>query len=445
MPESKPPGLWSNHNWRLLWFGETVSLTGDFVFYVTVLLWIASIIAKGEPWAPVAASGALIATAAPVLVIGPIAGVFVDRWNRRRTMLTADAARCVLISTLLVLPPLRHHLPVGAQLAILYAVLAACSCFAEFFSPSRLAVLGATVHPERQSQASAMLSASASMAQIIGPPIAAPLLITLGVQWALIVNAASFAASFFCVRAISVSLESASDGQSRESFAAEFKTGIRFFVRNRVLLALGIGIVIVMLGNGAVNSLAVFFVPHNLHVTADWLGTMIGSVGVGAVAGALLTGLIAKRINPPQLFWMSLIVCGVALIALSRATSLGPAIAAAALIGIGSGILNSVVSPMILNSTPSNLLGRVSAVLSPLQQLASIVSMVLAGVLASTILRGFHATVLGVHFGQYDTAFFAGGLLFIIGGVTVITLLRKGPDYAPRSTIAATGPPPSGP
>src|SRR5215472_7604348 len=163
------------------------------VFLITVLLWIATIIAKGQPWAPAAASGALIATAGPVLVVGPLAGVFVDRWNRRRTMLAADAARFALIASLLAIPSLRQVIPVGAQLAILYAVLAACSCFAEFFDPSRLAVVGAIVPAEQQPQASALLSASFGMAQIIGPPIAAPLLITLGVQWALVLNAVSFA------------------------------------------------------------------------------------------------------------------------------------------------------------------------------------------------------------------------------------------------------------
>jgi MFS family permease len=71
------------------------------VFLITVMLWIATEIANGPPWAPAAVSGALIASAGPALVIGPFAGVWVDRWNRRRIMLTADAARFVLIACLL--------------------------------------------------------------------------------------------------------------------------------------------------------------------------------------------------------------------------------------------------------------------------------------------------------------------------------------------------------
>ena len=408
------------------------------VFYVTVLLWIATIIAKGQPWAPAAAAGALIATAAPVLVVGPLAGVFVDRWDRRRTMLVADAARFVLVSSLLVLPMLRHQLPVGAQLAILYAVLAACSCFAEFFNPSRLAVVGAIVPPEQQPQASSLLSAASSLAQVIGPPIAAPLLFTLGVQWALIFNAASFLFSFICIRAISVPLTTGADADAppREGFVAEFRTGLKFFAGNRILLALGVGLVLTMLGLGAVNSLAAFFVPHNLHVEASWLGTIMGAVGGGSIAGALGAGAVAKRLRPTTLFWMSLLGCGVTLIALSRATSLIPAIITAALLGIAAGVLNAVFSPIILEVTPSRLLGRVSAVLSPLQQLASIVSMVLAGLLASTVLRGFSTKFIGLSFGPYDTVFAAGGALLLLAGLATIAPLSKGRRSEPADTSA---------
>lgn len=421
---SRSPGLWQNRNWRLLWLGQSVSATGDMVFTMTVLLWIATIIAKGQPWAPAAASGALIATAGPVLVVGPLAGVFVDRWNRRRTMLAADAGRFVLIASLLVLPLLRHTIPVGAQLGILYAVLAVCSCFAEFFNPSRLAVLGAIVPPAQQPKASAQLSAAFNLAQVIGPPIAAPLLITFGVQWALILNAASFAFSFACVRAISPPSAPAEEAPARQSFRTEFKEGIRFFAASRVLVTLAIGIVIALLGNGALNSLVVFFIPHNLHVSASWLGPLSATVGLGAIAGALLAGAITRRLAPGQLFWLALIGSGIALIGLSRAAALVPAIILAALVGVAVGAVNAVISPLILSATPAHMLGRISAVLSPLGQIAEITSMVLAGVLASTVLRGMHAVVAGVTFGPYDTVFAVAGLLFVIAGVASIAPMR---------------------
>jgi MFS family permease len=418
------PGLRQNKNWRLLWLGQSISLTGDMVFYVTVMLWVATIIAKGKPWAPAAASGVLLATAVPVLVVGPVAGVWVDRWDRRRTMLTADAARGLLIACLLILPALGHRIPVGLQLGIVYAVLAVSSCFAEFFDPSRLAILGAIVPPRDQAKASGHLAAAASLAQVIGPPIAAPLLFVFGVEWALLFNAASFVVSFICVRAIRVSAEAVDAPHPRVSFAEEFVAGLKFFVGNKILMTLGIGIVITMLGLGGVNALAVFFIQHNLHVSASLLGTVVGSVGVGAVAGSLLTGVIARWIPPAQIFWISLVVSGVALVFLARTTALPAAIAAAIVLGLGAGGLNASFSPVMLSVTPSRLLGRVSAVISPLQQLASIVSMALAGLLASTVLRGFHQVIVGVTFGPYDTVMTVGGLLFIVAGLASIAPMR---------------------
>ena len=69
MAASRPePLLRGNRNWRLLWAGQAISAVGDMVFYVT-----ATVIAKGGPWAPAAASGALIAAAVPAVVVGPIA------------------------------------------------------------------------------------------------------------------------------------------------------------------------------------------------------------------------------------------------------------------------------------------------------------------------------------------------------------------------------------
>jgi MFS family permease len=80
MREMPLRGLRHNRNWRMLWLGQAVSLVGDFVFNTTVVLWVATVIADGQSWAPLAVGAVLIAAAAPILLVGPFAGVFVDRW-----------------------------------------------------------------------------------------------------------------------------------------------------------------------------------------------------------------------------------------------------------------------------------------------------------------------------------------------------------------------------
>lgn len=426
--ESAVPSLRQNRNWHWLWRGQSVSVTGDMIFTVTVILWIATRLAKSASggtasWAPAAVSGALIAVAVPALVLGPFAGVWVDRWDLRKTMLAADAARCILIAGLLVLPSLQHQIPTQAQLTILYVVLVAANCFAAFFNPARMAVLGAVVAPADQPQASGREQAMAALAQVIGPPAAAGLILA-GVQWALLINAASFAVSFLCVRAIRLEPRSAPSEQRRDDFVAELRFGLGYFARSKVLLGLAAGVVITMLGVGAVNAVSVFFLLHNLHVSATWIGPVSATVGAGAIGGALAGGALASRVGLGRMLWLSLAAGGVALIGLSRCTEIPLALSACLLLGVTVGTVSAVAGPIMLRTTPLELIGRVSALFSPLQQASAVVSVAVAGALASTVLAGFHARVAGLTFGPYDTIIAVSGLLFIAASLAVIRPMR---------------------
>jgi MFS family permease len=96
------PGFLINRNFALLWGGQAISNLGDFVFDTTLVLWIAAILARGQAWAPLAVSGVLLATSVPILVFRPFLGVFVDRWDKRKTMLLMDGLRALLIALLLL-------------------------------------------------------------------------------------------------------------------------------------------------------------------------------------------------------------------------------------------------------------------------------------------------------------------------------------------------------
>ena len=123
-PPARTASLLINRDFALLWLGQTISIVGDIVFDTTLILWIVTQLAAGQPWAPLAASGVLLAASAPVLIVGPLAGVFADRWNQRRTMLAMDATRAVVVALLipvsgLIAPPLA--LPFILQVEVLLA------------------------------------------------------------------------------------------------------------------------------------------------------------------------------------------------------------------------------------------------------------------------------------------------------------------------------------
>lgn len=435
---SAPGGLRHNRNWRALWLGQAASLTGDSVFGITILLWVATVIAKGRSWAPAAAGGVLIAEAVPVLVPGPLSGVWVDRWNRRRVMMAADACRALLIAALLTLPVLGDRIAPAGQLAAVYGVVAAGSCCAQFFNPARLAVLGRIVSPADRARASGMLQATSGGAAIIGPPLAAPLLFAFGVQWALIINAASFGISFAAIGSVRPPAAQREETPPRASLAAEFRAGVRFFAGSRVLVALCAGVVIATLGTGALNTLQVFFLSDNLHAAASWLGTLYATAGAGAVAGAVATGWMAGRIGAGRVFWLGMIAGGLLLLGYSRLSSFPVALGVVGLVGLAFGAINAAAPPLLLASIPQHLIGRVMSVFTPLQQLAGIASTAVAGWLAGTALRGMHAVVAGVTFGPIDTIFGVSALLIMTAGVALIRPLgRCGDGQPPASALPA--------
>ena len=421
------PGLRRNANWHRLWLAQAISLTGDSVFDITIMLWVAVVLARNHPWAPAAASGVLIAAAIPVLAVGPVAGVWIDRWDKRRIMMAADASRAAVIAALLLVTVPGNGLPAPVSLTAAYAVVAAESALAQFFNPSRLALLGLIVAPADRPRAGGHLQATAGAAAIIGPPIAAPMLFTAGIRWAIVIDAASFALSFAAISSIRLAAQSGEPG-CRAGFGREFATGLRFFITRPALVAMSIGVMICTLGTGALNALEVFFIRDNLHATAAWLGTFTAVIGVGAIAGALTGGWAGSRIGPGRVFWIGMVTGGVLLLAYSRLTQITPALAFLALAGFMFGAINAAAPPILLALIPQNMMGRAMSVFNPLQQVAGIASLAAAGLLAGTVLRGYSADVAGVTLGPISTIFGASAILITAAGLAMIR---------PLSTIAA--------
>jgi len=418
------PGLRRNRNWRLFFCGQAISLLGDNIFDVTIVLWIATIIARNQTWAPLAVGGALIAVAAPVMLVGPFAGVFVDRWDRRRTMMVADLVRAALIAGLLILPVVADRMSVAAQLTCVYAVVALASATAQFFNGARFGLLAGILAPSDQPRAGGINQTIVALAGIVGPPLAAPLLFSVGVSWALVANALSFVVSFLLVLSMRVPSREQPLAEAKPDFRRELVEGARFFGRSRVLRSLMISVVVATLGVGAINALDVFFITDNLHAPAGALGTLGAAFGIGSVVGALAATAISGRIRATLLFWTMLTLTGVAIMAYSRADTLAIGFVILLLAGVPISIVNSVAGPILMRATPQHLLGRVMAVFNPIQQVAAIGGMAVVTYLASTSLRGLDIRVAGVHFGRIDVIFFLAGVLVVAAGVWVGFPLR---------------------
>jgi MFS family permease len=420
-----------NRDFARLWYGQAVSSVGDFVFNTTLVLWIATVLGKGRPWAPAAVSGILLSAGAAIFLVGPVAGVFVDRWDRLRTMMRTEIVRAAIVGLLTTLAFVHvHALPVWAWLAVIYFLVFALNAGGQFFSPARFAILGDIVPGEAdRARAAGIGQATVALASILGPPLAAPLLFTVGFQWALLLNAASYVASFAAIRSIRLASEPTSApaaASAAPSFRRDFVSGLRYFASSRFLVALLVIVVIVTSGAGAVGAMDVFFLTANLHASSHLYGYLGTADGLGAIAGAILAGRVVRWLSARTTLWLGLLAGGALFALFARQTAFGSGLITLFALAVPIGIINTALSPLLLAAASREYMGRVMAVFNPIQQLASMLSVVVAGWLASTALRNFHATVAGLHIGTYDTIFTVAGVLILAaGGYAFVALPRE--------------------
>lgn len=429
-----------NRNFGLLWAGQSISYIGDALLDFTFALWIAFGLGRGQSWAPLAVSGVLAASSVGTLVIGPISGVFVDRWDKRRTMLTVTLLQAILAAALLLfadLTPLPFfpggHPSLTMKLVALYVVIFLVYGLAQFARAARTALIGDIVAEPDQPQASGLIETVAGLSFIIGFGVAPLLFVPFGIGVALLVDALSFVVAFLAILAIHAppSARSVKRGE-RGNVRREFIAGLRFAFGNLVTRTLLITLVIVLFGSGAINALFVFFVAQDLHASEQAIGLFPVVLGVGAVLGSLLGGVLAKRIGLTRIFWGSVIVVGIAAIALSRQTALIPGLICAFFVGIPNGSLNVALMPLVLRVTPKEMIGRVMNVIEPAMTVAQVTSIAIFGTLASTVFASFHADLLGQAFDAYDALILLTGLLCLLAGALAYTSLRRA-DLTPRA------------
>ncbi|HEY6411648.1 MAG TPA: MFS transporter, partial [Ktedonobacteraceae bacterium] len=337
----------------------------------------------------------------------------------------------------------RLSLPV--QLGAIYSVVFFASICAQFFQPARLALTGDVVDEAQRAQGSGLGQVTQSLASILGPPLAAPLLFGFGVQWALLINALSFGLSFLVLAAVQAppSARSVEPGHGG-TLGQEFRQGLRFAFSHRVIRALIIASFITLLGAGAINALNVFFFTQNLHAPVTLVGLMDAVFGIGIIVGALLAGAFAQRIGLERTLSWAVLAAGIVFLILARMANLGAALGLIALLGVFQAGISVSIGPLVLKVTPRSLVGRVAAVLTPSSTLASLVAVVLAGYLASTVLDRLHTTVLGMTVGPIDTIFTGAGLLIVLAGLYLLKNLGQAAAFASQpetNPMVVEGPP----
>lgn len=430
---AQKPGWLINRNFALLWVGDVISALGDYSFSITLTIWVGVVLAKGQSWAPLAITGVVLTSSIPMMIVGPIAGVYVDRWDKRKTMLAVDLIQALLVGILVLTTFFPGgSLPLAWELTTIYVVSFLLVATDQFFNQAGNTLIRDIVPQADLPRAIGRVLTMVSIGTIVGPSIGAPLFVAFGARWTLLINALSFLVSFALILAIRPPQHEAASSTSAEKkrFFPEFSFGLRFLFSSRILRAMLIATIIYTLGTSAVSALNIFFITGNLNTPSALYGFAAAALGIGSLVGSMVGSTIVKRLGLERVFWGSLLAIGVCILVYARLPFFALALVVLFLLGVPSGTLNVAAGPLYFRVTPRDVLARTTAVRVSVVAIAGLVGTTLAGYLDSTILTNLHANVFGVVFSSVDTIIFVGGVLVVIGGLYAMKNVHGAPSLS---------------
>ncbi|MEU4114784.1 MFS transporter [Kitasatospora sp. NPDC028055] len=300
----------------LFWAGQSVSLVGDKVtVFVVPTLMIFVLHASALQVGVVAMAQYL-----GIPLLGPVAGVLVDRWDKRRTMLVCDLVRLAAVAAI----PLAHALD-ALSTPLLFACVAVISGATIFFNVGYLVAVPAVVPKDGMVRAYSRLEGSGSVAEVAGPSVAAALYSALGVA-ALLVDAASYLVSAACFRRMRPWGErTVEEGSIRERLTRGFRLNWADPVLRRVVLAA----VLLNCGGPVYVTVLPVLAYRGLGVQVGVFGAAMSVAALGALLGAVVAPRLSLRFGLGRtMAWSLLLHCLVGLGVLAAPTlPPGPVIA----------------------------------------------------------------------------------------------------------------------
>lgn len=360
--------LRANPTFRRLFLAHGISRAGDAFNTVALVILVFRLTGSG-----VGVAGTVVFEILPVLLLGPLAGLVVDRYPRRRVMVLADLARAgmaVLLAIVHTSTPVAYGVAFGLSTGTLLFNPAASSLIPELLDSDDEAV-----------DANSALWTVAVAAQIILAPLAGGLIATVGVRWAFAINAAAYAASAALLWRLEAGTAPADIGVG----GWQRVTAGWHVVRQHPLLArLALVQALAALSAGATSGLLVVLAVERLGVDAGGFGLLLGAIGLGAVAGPALW---RRSIRPGRRSWLFGPFAVRGIVDLVLAVAVSPVLAAAALVIYGMSTSTGMVAYQATLQTgiPGEVRGRVFALYDVIWNAARLLSLGLGGVLADAI------------------------------------------------------------
>ena len=295
-------------NFLLLWIGGLLSVTGDFLLFIALPFFIYDLTGS------VLAAGAMfMAQELPRVFLGSVAGVFVDRWDRKRTMVVADLSRALILLPLL-------FAATGGPLWPIYAVVFVESTFSIFFLPAQSSIIPSLVEERHLVGANSLISMSQDILGLVGALLGGALLGVVGLSGLILLDVATYLVSVAIIPRIryvrpdseesTATVPTAAGSRSLAgAFAGvwrEWAGGLRAARADRRVATVFVVMAITMISEGVIAVLLVAFVEGVLGGGAPEFSWMVAGLGLGGIAGSFVVGWLSRFVTATRILAVSL-------------------------------------------------------------------------------------------------------------------------------------------
>lgn len=385
-----------------LWLGQLVSSFGDTLHYIALVVLVFQLSGQG-----IAVAGLVATEILPTLLLGPVAGVVIDRFSRKRILIGADLVRAALVVTLLW--------PQGVWHA--YVVAAGLSAARVFFDPTVNAVIPVLTTPQQRLAANSVSWSTGRLVQILAAAIAGGLIATIGTAPAFAVNAASFAVSAAFIAVLRVPAHAGAIGAGAKrglaSYFADARAGLHYARRDPFLSRLLVVQSLASFAVGATGAMLVVLSERHLRQPPEAFAYLIGAIGAGALLGPLIpNAFVGGRAGARWLF-VPYLIRGIGDVLIAVFTPLPVALLILFVYGLNTSTGMVVFSTTIQGAIPSAMRGRAFTLLDVSWNAMRLASLAVGAVAAD-------------RFGIQPVFWTGGALLFLAGVLGLLLLGRLG-------------------
>jgi len=372
------------------WMGQIISQFGDRLNQMALI-----VLVHGRSGASAFELAKIMAvTIIPSFLISPLAGAYVDRWNRKYTMIIADVLRAVLVAVIPLLALNRtSFIPVYVTVFLVFSI----SCF---FIPSKLSIIPELVGKEKLLIANSLTNTTVMIAAVLGVGCGGFLIERVGAKIGFYIDAVTYliSALLLCFIRISNSHLKKNGGSSgavsdeHPPVLADIREGMRYVAVHPYVRFVFFTIFVLMAAAGGLYIVGIIFIQNIFGSITKDLGLLSVFLGGGFFLGALVCGHLGQTVSKVKLIFLSLIATGVSIagfIIVSKLTaSVHAAMILAVLIGISVGPVFISGNTLIHEVIKTEMRGRIFSSLGIVMNLGFLIAMFIASKVSEYISPG---------------------------------------------------------